>query len=103
MNGSNDVLIERPGLKSGHYASRAGGKLSSYNNQTIKNQQKNTINKLLKTEKEVFVISIKGPIDQSCFEGLKNYACLYEYTPNSIRTIVKQLKKEISFNGQLPK
>lgn len=67
------------------------------------NVQKNTINKLLKTEKEVFVISIKGPIDQSCFEGLKNYACLYEYTPNSIRTIVKQLKKEISFNGQLPK
>ena len=28
----------RHGLKSGHYAPRAGGKLSSHNNQTIKNQ-----------------------------------------------------------------
>jgi beta-N-acetylhexosaminidase len=61
-----------------------------------------TINELLKTNKEVFVVSIKGPIDQNNFENLKNYSCLYEYTPNSIKTIVKQLKKEISLNGKLP-
>jgi len=57
---------------------------------------------LLETDKEVFVISIKGPIDRGYFKNLKNYSCLYEYTPNSIRTIVKQLKNKITMNGKLP-
>lgn len=65
--------------------------------------QKATVNALLKTDKEVCVISIKGPIDRCWFEGLKNYACLYEYTPNSIRSAVKQLKGEIGLSGKLPK
>lgn len=65
-------------------------------------KQKYVINELLKTNKEVFVVSIKGPIDKQYFNNLKNYSCLYEYTPNSIRTIIKQLKKEISLNGKLP-
>lgn len=65
--------------------------------------QKEIINKLLELEKEVFVVSIKGPIDEKYFNGLKNYSCLYEYTPNSIRTIVKQLKNEIKLSGILPK
>ncbi len=64
--------------------------------------QKDIINKLLETSKEVFVISIKGPIDRCYFNNLKNYSCLYEYTPNSKRTIVKQLKNEITMNGKLP-
>lgn len=65
--------------------------------------QKNTVNSLLAGDKEVHVISIKGPIDRGFFKGLKNYACLYEYTPNSIRAIVKQLKGQIGLNGTLPK
>ncbi len=64
--------------------------------------QKNTINSLLKSGKEVYVISIKGPIDRQYFNGLTNYACLYEYTPNSIRTVIKQLKNEIGLNGNIP-
>ena len=64
--------------------------------------QKEVINRLLSLNKDVFVISIKGPIDMPYFKGLKNYGCLYEYTPNSIRTIVKQLKGKIDFNGKLP-
>ena len=67
------------------------------------NVQKETINELIKTNKEVFVVSIKGPIDEQYFNDLTNYSCLYEYTPNSIRTIIKQLKKEIKLNGKLPK
>lgn len=65
--------------------------------------QKNVINEILATNKEVHVISIKGPVDQKYFNNLKNYSCLYEYTPNSIRTIIKQLKNEIILNGKLPK
>lgn len=66
------------------------------------NVQKEVINSLLKEDKDVFVVSIKGPIDRGYFKNLKNYACLYEYTPNSIKTIVKQLKGEIKLNGHLP-
>lgn len=64
--------------------------------------QKNTVNALLKTDKTVYVVSVKGPADRFHFEGMENYACLYEYTPNSIRTIVKQLKGEIELTGKLP-
>ena len=64
--------------------------------------QKTVINKLLETNKNVSVVSIKGPIDRIYFKNLINYACLYEYTPNSIKTIVKQLKGHISLNGKLP-
>ena len=65
--------------------------------------QKETINKLLNTNKEVFVISLKGPIDMKYFNNLNNYSCLYEYTPNSIKTIIKQLKGIIKLQGRLPK
>ena len=70
----------------------------AYNDQV----QIDIINKLLQTNKEVFIVSMKGPIDRCYFNNLKNYSCLYEYTPNSIRTIIKQLKKEIKLNGKLP-
>ena len=65
--------------------------------------QLDTINEILKLDKEVYVVSLKGPIDQKLFKNLKNYSCVYEYTPNSIQTIIKQLNKEIDLNGKLPK
>ena len=68
----------------------------------LDNVQLNTINELLKTNKEVFVVSLKGPSDRYKFNILTNYSCLYEYTPNSIRTVIKQLKGEIGLNGKLP-
>lgn len=66
-------------------------------------KQKNLINEILRTGKECYVISLKGPMDQKEFVNLKNYLCLYEYTPNSIKTIVKYLKKELKPEGKLPK
>ena len=64
--------------------------------------QKQVINKLLETKKEIYVVSLKGLADQSYFKDLKNYACLYEYTPNSIKTIIKGLKENFEFKGKLP-
>ena len=65
--------------------------------------QKEVINKLLeKNSNKVYVVSIKGPIDKPYFKNLTNYNCLYEYTPNSIRTIIKQLKNEFKLTGKLP-
>lgn len=95
--------------KSKDFVSSVINKIDDYDNIVVYSYdaykdeiQKELINTLLKTNKEIFVVSIKGPIDKSCFENLKNYACLYEYTPNSIKTIVKQLKGEITLNGKLP-
>ncbi len=65
--------------------------------------QINMINELLKLKKDIYIVSLKGPIDMCYFNNLTNYSCLYEYTPNSIRTIIKQLKQEITLNGKLPK
>ena len=61
------------------------------------------INKILEKCPESFVVSLKGPMDEDLFIGLKNYSCLYEYTPNSIRTVVKELKGELKLLGHLPK
>lgn len=69
-----------------------------------KNQsQKDLINDILLMDKECYVISLKGPMDKKEFNNLSNYLCLYEYTPNSIRTIVKYLKGTLKPSGKLPK
>ena len=57
------------------------------------------INSLLKTNKNIYIVSIKGLSDMPYFNNLINYACLFEYTPNSIKTIIKQLKGEINLNS----
>ena len=64
---------------------------------------KEVINEILQKHNNVYVISLKGPNDQKYFNGLVNYSCLYEYTPNSIRTVVRQLKQQMNLNGKLPK
>lgn len=64
--------------------------------------QRKIINKILSLKEEVYVISLKGPSDMQYFENLVNYSCLYEYTPNSIRTVVRQLKQQMNLNGKLP-
>lgn len=59
------------------------------------------INHLLLKELNVVVISLKGPMDFNKYQNLKNYLCLYEYTPNSIKTVVSYFKGEIKPLGQL--
>ena len=59
------------------------------------------INAVLANKKEVTVISLKGPMDFNKYNNLNNYLCLYEYTPNSIRTVVKYLKQELEPVGKL--
>ena len=72
----------------------------SYNAATSKSQVE-FINAVLANKKEVTVISLKGPMDYHKYQNLNNYLCLYEYTPNSIRTVVKYFKKEITPLGKL--
>ena len=72
----------------------------SYNAATSPKQVE-FINAVLANKKEVTVISLKGPMDFNKYNNLNNYLCLYEYTPNSIRTVVKYLKKELTPKGKL--
>lgn len=72
----------------------------SYNAATSKSQVE-FINAVLANKKEVTVISLKGPMDYHKYQNLNNYLCLYEYTPNSIRTVVKYFKKELKPLGKL--
>lgn len=61
------------------------------------------INRLLESQQNIYIVSLKGPADRKHFVGLKNYSCLYEYTPNSLKTVVKQLNGQIKLTGHLPK
>lgn len=51
---------------------------------------------------KLFVLSTRSPYDLFKFNQVKNYLCLYEYTPNSVNTIVKYLKGDIQAIGKLP-
>lgn len=64
--------------------------------------QKELVNKLLEQNENIYIVSLKGIADSKYFVNLKNYSCLYEYTPNSLRTIVNQLKGDIQLIGHLP-
>ncbi len=75
--------------------------LFSYNAATSPKQVE-FINAVLNNKKETTVISLKGPMDYHKYQNLNNYLCLYEYTPNSIRTIVKYFKGELVALGKLP-
>ena len=70
-------------------------------NAAVSKSQVDFINAVLENKKEVTIISLKGPMDYNKYQNLNNYLCLYEYTPNSIRTVVKYLKGELAPLGKL--
>lgn len=51
---------------------------------------------------DLHVISTRNPYDIFAFPEIENYACLYEYTPNSVATVIKYLKGELLPAGKLP-
>ncbi|HHU55201.1 MAG TPA: beta-N-acetylhexosaminidase [Acholeplasmataceae bacterium] len=73
----------------------------SYNASNFEKQAE-MINMIIKRAKKTFILSTRNPYDLLFIRNAENYACLYEYTPNSVRTIVKYLKGEIEPKGKLP-
>ncbi|OUM63687.1 glycoside hydrolase family 3 protein [Piromyces sp. E2] len=71
-------------------------------NAFINLSQAKMINELNNRCTNFYVISIRNPYDYLSLDKNINYYTLYEYTPNSIRTVIKFLKGEISANGTLP-
>lgn len=64
--------------------------------------QAKLVNKLFSVVEDLFVISTRNPYDIHAFEYVKNYLCVYEYTPNSVNTIIRYLNREIVPAGKLP-
>lgn len=74
--------------------------ICSYN-ANINDKQAKMINLIKAKGKRVFVLSTRNPYDLLALD-VNNFASLYEYTPNSVRTIIKYIKGEIAPSGKLP-
>lgn len=70
-------------------------------NAVVDSLQVDMINELSK-KTNLYVISLKGPLDYHLYENVLNYMCLYEYTPLSIKTVLKYFDGKIKPNGTSP-
>ena len=59
-------------------------------------------NKLAEKIEDFYVIASRNPYDCMGLKRVRNIVCLYEYTPVSIRTMIKYLKGEITALGYMP-
>ncbi|ORX59230.1 glycoside hydrolase family 3 protein [Piromyces finnis] len=64
--------------------------------------QSKLINELNMKCSNFYVIAIRNPYDYLSLSGNINYYTLYEYTPSSIKSVIKFLKGEIDATGKLP-
>ncbi len=65
-------------------------------------QQAIMINLINQHAKKMFLISTRNPYDYLAVDNVDNYSLVYEYTPNSVKTIVNYLKGELKPTGTLP-
>ena len=70
-------------------------------NAVVDSIQVKLINELIE-KKNAHIISLKGPLDYHLYPNIKNYMCLYEYTPLSIKTVLKYFKGLLKPNGHSP-
>ncbi len=73
----------------------------SYNCSNFVLQEK-LIKNLNKISNELYIISTRNPYDFMVLENIQNICCVYEYTSNSVSTIVRFLKGELKANGKFP-
>lgn len=71
-------------------------------NANIYQEQIDLINRLLVLDLDFHVISMRNPYDLHYAKNIKNYVCLYEYTPNSIQVLLEYLKGELIPKGIIP-
>lgn len=71
-------------------------------NANLFTKQADLVNKLDLIGNDLFVLSTRSPYDIFKFNQIKNYLCLYEYTPNSVQTICKYLLGTLEPKGKLP-
>ncbi len=75
--------------------------VATYNANVYKDQV--TLVKMLqKDNPNLHVIMMRNPYDMNELSDVKNITCAYEYTPNSINTVIKYLSGELTPLGSLP-
>ncbi len=75
--------------------------VATYNANVYKDQV--TLVKMLqKDNPNLHVIMMRNPYDMNELSDVKNITCAYEYTPNSINTVMKYLSGELTPLGSLP-
>lgn len=94
----NEEEINRLVDKAKHYEQVL---VCTYNANLFTNQA-DLVNKLDLLDNDLFVLSTRSPYDLYKFNQIKNYLCLYEYTPNSVQTIAKYLMGKLEPKGKLP-
>jgi len=75
--------------------------VTTYNG-NVYQEQIDLIDKLSKLKKEMHVIALRNPYDLYYSKNIKNYVCLYEYTPNSMKVLLKYLKGNLELKGKVP-
>lgn len=75
--------------------------MTTYNS-NVYHEQIDLINELTTLDQELHVISMRNPYDLYEAKNIKNYVCLYEYTPNSIEVLLKYLKGKLELKGKVP-
>jgi beta-N-acetylhexosaminidase len=71
-------------------------------NSNIYLSQINFVEKLIQLDKDLHVVSFRNPYDLYFLKSIKNYVCLYEYTPNSIKVLIEYLKGDLIPEGRIP-
>lgn len=75
--------------------------VGSYNASLNKGQGQ-LVRELLKVNKNIVVAALRIPYDINSFEEVPSYICAYEYTPLSVKSVIKVLSGEINAQGELP-
>ena len=60
------------------------------------------IDKIKKCNKNVIAVILRSPYDLLSIHGISTCVCTYEYTPNSVSSVLKVLDGEIKPSGNLP-
>jgi beta-N-acetylhexosaminidase len=70
--------------------------------ENVNSNQANLVKELYRINNDIVAISLNRPYDINSYEMVKNYICMYEYTPTSVQTIIKFLNNEFKATGKLP-
>ena len=71
-------------------------------NANIHTTQLDLVKALQRQVSRLHVMTMRNPYDTLFAPELKNVTCFYEYTPNSIRSLIKYLSGELKPQGRLP-
>ncbi|MDD4388992.1 MAG: glycoside hydrolase family 3 N-terminal domain-containing protein, partial [Bacilli bacterium] len=65
-------------------------------------KQVDLVKEIYKVNQDIVVVALNKPYDINYFPEVKNYICVYEYTPLSVSTLIRYLNGEFTAEGTLP-